>query len=166
MIPQTPRTTAHLLEWCHEYQFTGIVPQPKQMRFAIGIYQISQGMSWKVASPVRWQSFCAAAMHFIMTAEAYGIRVTLPETLDEIDAGFSGWDNLLIKIGKAQQQVVYSLHEASLSSRASRYDIFTLGERLYDLVTACFSLTPPAYREQGCFDEMKILTGDLDGRKK
>ncbi len=124
-------------------------------------------MSWKVASPVKWQSFCSAAMHFIMCGHAYGFDLAndLPETLAEIDDGFPGWDQLLLRMGKAQQQVVYGLHESAVSTRASRFNIPTLSARMFELVTACFALAPAAYREQGCFDEMHILTGDLPAQK-
>ncbi len=29
------------------------------------------------------------------------------------------------------------------------------------LVENCFAMTPPDYREQGCFDEMHIILGDI-----
>lgn len=167
MIPVTPRTTQHLVDWCREYQANGTVPQPRHFRFSIGVYQISQGMSWKIGEPVRWQSFCAAAMHFIMCATAYGIdpATWFPETLDEIPDNFSSWHDVLLHLGKAQQQVVYSLHESAVSTRASRFKVPLLDERLRILATTCFSLTPADYRECGCFSEMHILTGDLPLKK-
>ena len=64
-------------------------------------------------------------------------------------------------IGRAQQQVVYALHSSATSTRASRYKPAVLDDYLCDLAHACFALAPPEYREQGCFDEMKILCGDL-----
>jgi hypothetical protein len=163
MIPVTPRTVEHLQFWCACFQEAHEYMNPKHIRFSIGVYQISQGLSWKITSPVRCQSFCAAAMHFIMCAHAHGIDLSagFPDTLAEIDAPFDGWDNLLLKLGKAQQQVVYALSEVSHTARASRFKRDVLEQHLHYLVKACFSLTYPDYREQGCFDEMKILTGDL-----
>lgn len=163
MIPVTPRTTQHLSDWCKAYQTIGTVPRPKEVRFAIGVYQISQGMSWKISSPVRWQSFCSAAMHFIACAHCYGFDIAhgLPETLAEIQGDFPGWEGMMLRLGKAQQQVVYSLHDNVSSTRASRFVAATAGLKLHDLVVACFSLAPPEYREQGCYDEMKILCNDL-----
>lgn len=163
MIPVTPRTVEHLALWCGKFQEEKEAMNPRHIRFAIGVYQISQGMSWKINNPVRWQSFCAAAMHFIMCGRAHNCAMWhyFPETLAEIDAPFSGWQNLMMNVGKAQQQVVYALSEVQHSTRASRFNQDTLEKHLYDLVKSCFSLAPPEYREQGCFDEMKILTGDL-----
>ncbi len=163
MIPVTPRTSAHLVSWCDMYQTSGTVPQPKHVRFAIGVYQITQGMSWTIASPVRWQSFCSASMHFIMCATAHDLRphAWFPDRLDQIDTKFMGWENVMLRVGKAQQQVVYALHSSASSTRASRYNPAVLDDYLYDLACACFALAPPEYREQGCFDEMHVLTGDL-----
>lgn len=163
MIPITPRTAQHFCDWCKEYQFNGTCPHIPPVRFSIGIYQITQGMSWHIASPVRWQSFCSASMHFTMAAYAHGIDPApwLPETLAELPSDFPGWDTLLLRIGKAQQQVFYALSAVSGSTRASRFSRDKLGVLLYDLIRDCFAFAPPEYREQGCFDEMKILLGDL-----
>ena len=164
MIPVTPRTTQHLLTWCRMYQAGGTVPQPPHMRFAIGFYQISQGMSWRMASPVRWQSFCSAAMHFIMCAEAFAlpIDIFMPDRLEDIPEAWQGWEHLLLTLGKAQQQIVYALHSDG-SSRKSRFAPMNLQHYLHASIFQCFSLAPSEYREQGCFDEMKILNGDLVG---
>ncbi len=165
MIPVTPRTVPKLIEWCRLYQQGGTVPQPKHIRFGIGIYQITQGMSWHISSPVRWQSFCAAAMHFTMCAEAYGLSLEpwLPDTLAEISdqTGSEPWSNLLLSVGKAQQQVIYHPDISGASNRKSRFKPEDLRFHLMTLVERCFSMTPPDYREQGCFDEMKILCGDI-----
>ena len=164
MIPVTPRTTQHLVDWCRTYQEVGTVPHPGHIRFGIGVYQITQGMSWEIANPVRWQSFCAAAMHFIMCAEAYGesLDVWLPDTLDETpEAEGEVWKDLLMAVGKAQQQIIYHL-TIGRSTRASRYKPQELRYRLLTLVESCFSMTPKAYREQGCFDEMQILCHSIE----
>ncbi len=163
MIPVTPRTTQHLIDWCAAYQTGGTVPQPRHIRFGIGVYQITQGMSWKIASPVRWQSFCAASMHFIMCAEAYDVRLPLPENLADFPTlcGTGIWERVLLSVGRAQQQLIYHPDVSGRSTRSSRYSPEKLCGFLEELTTACFGLTPPEYREQGCFDEMHILTGDL-----
>lgn len=169
MIPITPRSTEHLTDWCRTYQFRGTVPQPGNIRFGIGVYQITQGMSWEIGSPVRWQSFCAAAMHFIMCAEAYGVSVAawLPEQMSEIPeaTGDGIWRNLLMAVGKAQQQIIYHPSISAGSTRASRFKPEILRSLLWNLTENCFALTPGNYREQGCFDEMKILLGDLPEKR-
>lgn len=164
MIPLTPRTCEHLKTWCRLYQKNARVYNPREVRFAIGFYQISQGMSWHVHSPVRWQSFCAAAMHFIMCADAYDLNLDMPELLGDLTQDWKGWENLLFTLGKAQQQVIYAGATSANSTRASRFSAASLHIYLTEAVEQCFSLVPPSYREQGCFDEMKILTGDLPER--
>lgn len=161
MIPQTPRSAHHLSIWCLAYNASQIVPQPPTHRFSIGIYQISQGMAWKLAGDVRYQSFCAASMHFLMSAWGFGISVPLPEKLEDITEGFDGWDNLLFLIGKTQQQICYSDYISANSARKTRFDAGKLEILFYKLISQCFALVPPDHREQCCFDEMHILTKDI-----
>lgn len=163
MIPVTPRTGQHLIQWCDFYQNqSDIVSQPAHVRFSIGVYQISQGMSWKVASPVRWQSFCAASLHFIMSGIAFNAAPQLPTFLDEGTETFKGWEHLLLAVGKAQQQVCYSPLISAKSARLSRFNADVLSDRLTELVEQCFALVPADQRERCCFDEMNILTGDIN----
>lgn len=169
MIPVTPRTSSHLVSWCASYQLdSGIVPQPPTHRFSIGIYQISQAMNWKISGPVKWQSYCAAAMHFIMSGVGFGIFLDndLPETLEELPEGFSGWQNVLFLIGKTQQQICYSDYISANSARKSRFDRDKLRIHLSSLVYECFALVPASAREQCCFDEMHILTKDIKLKKE
>jgi len=166
MIPITPRTCQHFVDWCKQYQDHGTFPHPGNTRFSIGFYQISQGMSWHIASPVKWQSFCSAAMHMTMCMHALGIdpEPGFPETLADIDAEWRGWEHLMLVLGKAQQQIFYA-YNCSGSNRARRYSPSVAHVYLHTAVEQCFSLAPPEYREQGCFDEMKILFGDLPEKK-
>jgi hypothetical protein len=164
MNPVTPRTCQHLVDWCVYYQQHAKVYNPREVRFAIGFYQISQGMSWHIHNPVRWQSFCAAAMHFIMTASAYDITLPLPEHLEDLTEEWKGWEHLLFTLGKAQQQVIYAGATSANSTRVSRFSAAALQVYLHTAVEQCFALVPSDMREQGCFSEMHILTGDLLGK--
>jgi len=166
MIPITPRTSEHLKSWCSYYHRNAKVYNPREVRFAIGFYQISQGMSWEIHNPVRWQSFCAASMHFIMAADAYKLNLDLPEFLGDITETWKGWEHLFFTLGKAQQQVIYAGVTSANSTRASRFSEAALHIYLTEAVEQCFSLVPALYREQGCFDEMRILTGDLPDKAK
>jgi hypothetical protein len=163
VTPVTPRTCEHLKAWCGFYQRNAKVYNPREVRFAIGFYQISQGMSRHVHNPVRWQSFCAASMHFIMCAEAYDIHLDLSEFLEDLTESWKGWEHLLFTLGKAQQQIIYANSQGT--TRASRFSAAALHLYLTEAVEQCFSLVPALYREQGCFDEMKILCGDLPEKK-
>lgn len=164
MNPVTPRTCQHLVDWCAYYQQHAKVYNPREVRFAIGFYQISQGMSWHIHNPVRWQSFCAAAMHFIMTASDYGITIPLPDRLEDLPDEWKGWERLLFVLGKAQQQVIYAGATSANSTRVSRFSAPALQVCLGAAVEQCFALVPSDMRERGCFSEMHILTGDLLGK--
>jgi hypothetical protein len=163
MIPVTPRTSQHFCDWCKEYQFNGTVQQPGDVRYGVGVYQIAQGMQWKVSNPVRWQSFCSAAMHFTMAGYAHGIDMAagFPDRLSEFGNDDANWQDFMFAVCHAQQQVTYCLHYNRGTTRYSRYSADALHLRLNKLVAVCFSFAPAEYREQGCFDEMKILCHDL-----
>jgi len=165
MTPLTPRTSQHLMEWCASYQINAKIWNPKEIRFAIGFYQISQGMAWKITSPVRWQSFCAAAMHFLMCASAYGVAIPMPEVLEDYPEEWKGWETMLFTLGRIQQQVVYAGATSKDSTRVSRFSSDALQVSLASAISQCFSLVPPGRREECCFSEMYILTGDLSGKK-
>jgi hypothetical protein len=149
--------------WCKRYQFGEIVPRTQEVRFAIGVYQLSQGLKWKCAGPVAWQSYCSAALNFIMCGHEHGIDLSprFPEQLKEIPDIFVDFRHFMEALGDAQQQVVYRLHLNVMTTRTSRYSVPLLEARLDKLVRLCFSLVQPDYREQGCIDEMAILTKDL-----
>jgi hypothetical protein len=167
MIPVTPRTSDHFIQWCKLYQEGGTVPQPAHIRFSIGFYQISQGMQWHINSPVRWQSFCAAAMHFTMCAYAHDLDMSgcFPTTLEDFPEEFEGWETLIQVLGKAQQQIIYSPTISKGSTRTNRFSYAALHVYLYKAIEQCFALTPQGHRESRCFDEMKILCGDLPEKK-
>jgi hypothetical protein len=107
-------------------------------------------------------------MHFVMCAHAYGLPLeqNFPLKLEDVPSEFKGWEHMMLLVGKAQQQVVYSEHEHATSSRASRFSPSELSLRLSQLVEQCFALVPPDYRCQGCEDEMLILCRDLPKRKE
>jgi hypothetical protein len=163
MKPISPRSVYHLTEWCRAYQASNIVPQPGHIRFAIGVYQMGQGINWTIAGPVKWQSYCAAAMHFIMSASAYGIMLDndLPDTLPEITEEWRGWEHFVFAQARVQQQICYHESISANSARKSRFDREVLRLRFFDLVSQCFALVPPDHREQCCYDEMFILTKDI-----
>lgn len=161
MIPRICYSFESLEQWCIQYHNGPIVPQPKHIRFSIAIYQISQGMSWNIGNPVRWQSFCSAAMHFIMCSNAYGLQLSqgFPADICDISSDFRGWEYMLFHIGKCQQQIMYEMSKTT--TRASRYSETKFHVDIHRLVEACFSLCPNEYRPIGCWDEMLIMTKDL-----
>jgi hypothetical protein len=167
MQPTRPRTFDHMSNWCYLYQHSNIAPRTQADRFAIGLYQIGQGMSWPCRGPVSWQSYCSAALHWVCCLHAHNESMCglLPETLAELPTEFIGWERFLHMVCKAQQQVVYASSHNLNTTRASRFKLDTLRHQLADLVSASFSLVPRSHREQGCYDEMIICTKDLIKKK-
>lgn len=163
MSPILPRSFKHLSDWCYLYQHSNIAPRTQADRFAIGVYQVSQGIAWKCAGPVAWQSYCSAALHWICCAHAHNIDLTndMPETLAEIPDTWTDWRGFVKAQGDAQQQVIYRCSHNLNTTRASRYKPDVFRERMARLVGLVLSLVPPADREQGCHDEMMICTKDL-----
>jgi hypothetical protein len=164
--PVTPRTTQHLTDWCEYYQLkSGIVPQPPHIRFSIGVYQISQGMSWKCGGPVAYQSYAAAAMHFLMSSIGFAGAGSINDDCEWDDEGlgqdWKGWEHLMYLLGRSQQMVVYSDYISSASKRKSRFDLDELLIRNCLLIDQCFALIPPSFREEACYNEMFVLTGEI-----
>jgi hypothetical protein len=163
MNPILPRSFRHLSDWCYLYQHSNIAPRTQADRFAIGVYQVSQGIAWKCAGPVAWQSYCSAALHWICCAHAHNIDLTndMPETLAEIPDTWTDWRGFVKAQGDVQQQVIYYCSHNLNTTRASRYKPDVFRERMVRLIGLVLSLVPPADREQGCHDEMMICTKDL-----
>ena len=149
-----------LLDWCREYQLHGPSKRNPLDRFCIGFYQIQQGSHWGNAGPVAWQSYCASALHFMMTAEALGLGVEqyLPRTIDEITETFIGWSGMIAYTGKAVQQLMYRTADAHWRRR---YKKDSLRSALASSIEACMAMCPRHHRAQGFSDEMGILCRDV-----
>lgn len=167
LLPQRFTSIVDLSEWCRKYQQYGPLHHPPVRRINVGIYQIHQGQKWPCAGPVAWQSYCSAAMHFIMAAEGADLPLysLMPVTLEEIDdCAFDVgllFDNFCI----ASQQLIYK-SAAGSASRSSRYSSTKLLRSLATLALHCLSLSPRDYRAIGIESEQRILIGDLVGRTR
>lgn len=144
--------------WCRDYSRHNKYPTGFLERYAIGIYQIHQGMEWP--DPMnKAESFMSACLHFLMVCEKLEINVLLNPTAETNPPNF---EKLLYLISKIQQQLYY-FHKASSKNyqRASRFKK-PLTEKLFqELINNLSSIPQRGYRSQGLFHASKIMSGAL-----
>ena len=109
-------------------------------RFAIGIYQIYQALDWK-GTHCAYESWAAAAIHFIATAELFdvGVENHLPMKLaGKVDV-FPDDAKLLWHISRAQQYVFYGYLGKKTKRSERRANKAVLTDALGELVrhTVC-----------------------------
>lgn len=173
--PIRPIRTVDLLElkeWCREYQVRGTMPQPPNIRFGIGLYQIGQGDKWDITShgltDAGRQSYMSCAMHMLMLASCFGVS---PETqfssmrLDEIVGVRLSDKDLLYSLCKVQQHVIYHHHGLG-STRKSRFNPAVIEKHLSRIISDMFARVPPEVRSELVFNESCVITGDLVRGKK
>ena len=142
-----------LQEWCSFYDRNGKYPATILERFAIGLYQIYQGMEWKDVEN-RNESWCAAFIHFLTLAERLKLPVELK--LEQNPAGVG----LLLFISKAQQDVFYK-HNAGKTQRSSRYNAGKLTDNLGKILSICYNKVPREERPTGFYHATSIMIGIL-----
>jgi len=160
--------TMQLLAWCREYGREGPYRQNPVQRFAIGIYQIAQGMKWRgakknaCASP-RHESYAAACIHFLVALEELEVDVWehLPHKLTEVsdDSGFFVWETLMFQISSAQRMISYSVHYKSTNTKwAARFDKDVLSLHTAEAVKILLSFIPSTKRKAALYDAMEELS--------
>jgi len=121
-------------------------------RFAIGIYQIYQGLDWK-GTHCAYESWAAATIHFIATAEMFdvGVENHLPSKLSG-DVGVRRDDaKLLWHISRAQQYVFYGYLGKKTKRSERRASNEALADALGELVQHTLCRIPP-FRRQEAFE--------------
>jgi len=123
-----------LMNWCREYHNFTEYPVKTDTRFAIAFYQVYQGIEWG-NNPNGWESYAAAIIHLLCTAESLDISVypSIPDSLYNV-RGKSNIDcrEILIALSKIQQMLVY---RDSRTKRKSRYKI----EIIHDNIVFCLN---------------------------
>lgn len=154
-----------LMWWCKYYEEQNKFPATILNRFAIGFYQIHQGMLWKDGGVNKYESYAAAILHFIMVA----VRLNLPidEQLEisfkEYGSKFihSSAEDLLCKLSCCQQQLIYGCNTANKTKRKSRYDKDKLAKNLGEVIKILMEIIPAEYRIE-CFEKASsIMTREL-----
>lgn len=173
--PVRPIRTVDLLElkeWCREYQVRGTMPQPPNVRFGIGLYQIGQGDKWEVTSSgltnAGLQSYMSCVLHMLMLASALSVspEVTFKSMrLDEIQVERMSVKDLLYSLCKVQQHVIYHLHGLG-STRKCRFNPSVVERHLGRVISDMFARVPPELRSELIFNESCVITGDLVRGKK
>jgi len=164
IAPCYPETTLDLQVWCLEYHCYNKFPVTTLGRFAIGFYQIHQGLSWKDGGLNKYESFAASALHFIMVSEALNLPLEefLPIKISDIPivhiehAGVA----LLSHLSSAQQQLWYSGNPNN-TKRNSRYKPAKLAEGLGESVYRLIGLIPKELRQDAFCASSTIMTKEL-----
>ena len=141
-----------LQEWVRFYDRNGQYPANILERFAIGLYQVYQGMEWKDIINKN-ESWCAAFLHFLTLAE----KLNLPAAENIEDNTGVGF---LLYISKAQQDVFYK-YNAGKTMRSSRYDEKRLTKNLSKILSICYSKVPSIERAEGFNLASSIMIGKL-----
>lgn len=165
--------TLDLINWCKDYQFFGIHPLTTRDRFACGVYQIHQGMAWVDGVPPefkQYESYAAAALHFMMTAESLKECVAESAFWNSPDVrGFSfryagpDYRAMLYKISEAQQQVFYGSFVSNKPGydRVKRFSPKRLRDVLASLAIEMFAVIPPTQRSAAIEQATELMTKKL-----
>lgn len=162
--PVTATNIYDLQYWCRDYNRRNKFPADNLKRFAIGFYQIHQGMSWQDNGPNKYESFAAAILHFIMVAEKLELQ------LDGINSDTMKYAmyvpirhiayELLQNLSAAQQMLFYS-NPTNKTKRSSRYDKNKLDSFLVYSITHLIKAIPVHMRTECFYLASKIMTDEL-----
>lgn len=162
--PVYPTNIFDIFWWCKDYEERNKFPATILNRFAIGFYQISQGIAWKDGGRNKYESYAAAALHFCMVA----VRLELPVD-DNMEIKLKDFPvkfiehsavELLYNLSAAQQQLFYA-SPSNKTQRASRYNKDKLARCLGEAIIILIGLIPVEYRSD-CFElSSTIMTKGL-----
>ena len=148
-----------LQEWCREYTRTPrCLTQDPVRRFAIGVYQIYQGMVWKTTDSA-YESFAASAIHFIMVAESLKAYVEMHMLDDLRECSFYDYRNMLHCLSKSQQMVIYAT-DAQGVGRKSRYKPEILSCDIANLISVLFGRIPADKLAEAIYHAMEVMNGE------
>lgn len=160
---------ASLGEWCKEYHNTNNYPVNLLERFAIGIYQISQGEKWNDNKLTyrEYESFASAAIHFICCLEYikfphwYLVPIYLKDYVG-LDTKPIDYRTLMLEISAAQQQIFY-YHKSYIQGyhRASRFNAEKLAKHLHNCVLILLGSIPSYERSKAIEQATSIMMGRL-----
>lgn len=164
--PLKSTETAVIADWCREYQKKNPWPADFSKRFAIGLYQIYQGLVWDKSQPPNVaESMMAGALHFIMVMEELELYwfALIPVDLLLIETHDIECRDMLIRISRAQQHILYAAQMKGKkgtvkTGRSTRYDEALLCKDLSWLTRALIAKVPTYMREQGIEDATNIMT--------
>jgi hypothetical protein len=152
-------------QWCKDYERYGKYPTTLPKRFLIGLYQIQQGTGWKDMGLNKYESYCAAFIHFMCCCTIAQLDYSknweeislenIPKSYYEKTA-----PRLLDSISRAAQQIIYG-DVSNKTQRKSRFNKERAGEIMGDILWDIISLVPVEYRRDGLYQASLILIGKL-----
>lgn len=150
-----------LLEWCQEYKNSKRCTTCDPMRrFAIGVYQIYQGIEWRDSASGN-ESFAASFLHFLMVADILNLSVETcmkNELSTKVFSIYSPYQNLLYYISKAQQMLIYYSDSYGVG-RKSRYDKDDLTNSVSILLLILSGLIDDN-KGEAFYNAMMVMTGE------
>ena len=155
--PESVTTILELSEWALAYHKNHPAGQGVLQRFAIGLYQIHQGMSW-AETPSRSESYAAAAIHFCAVSELLGCD-HLHGHIFEIESGPIDFRALLYAISQAQQHVVYYTNGEYFKGRNKRFSQNAAGCALKYCVNTMIKAICIPDRAEAIDTAMRTMTG-------
>jgi hypothetical protein len=166
MPPCDEQNIIGLQLWCREYELHNKYPVDILTRFNIGVYQIHQGMAWKDNGLNKYESYCAATLHFIMVAARLNLKLEdyLLLDVDELPESYLDKEvkELLYLISACTQQLYYSTVAARRKlKRSSRYNEAKFEKLLAKLIEKMISIVPKEYRREGRIKACEIMLGVL-----
>ena len=169
MIRATDTTDIfELVEWCQEYRKSPRCNTIDPMRrFAIGFYQIYQGMKWR-GTASEDESFAAAFMNFLMVIDLLDLHIEESMKGDLLNWGLSNircyslnfHEDLLYTLSHAQQMLVYYSDRTGIKRR-DRYDKNILTTELVIAIGILIDRIPKNKRAEAIFNATSVLTGEL-----
>jgi len=162
-----PIKTENLIDlqlWCRDFYRTTKYPSDEMRRFAIGFYQLYQGIDWGNSASAD-ESYAAAAIHFLVIGEMLNLDIETyaPTELRVLvySRSTSLYMSLLRNLSKAQAMLVYMTNDENVVNRKSRYNPDTLASCLGEAVRLCFRLIRPLDRAKAIETATQIMTGVL-----
>lgn len=157
---------AELAEWCRFYHLRNPWPADFSKRFAIGFYQIHDGFEWTGSPANVAESFCGAAVHFLITMEALQLSwaeylpVDVKQILYENSRNTEG---LLCMLSRAQRHILYASQAFGVkgtvkTSRTTRYNPIRLAVDLSWCITRLFAWVPVDHRSEGIQAATHLMT--------
>ena len=156
-------------DWCFRYNKYNKYPVSTSERFAIGIYQIHQGLDWQNLTAAveneknKAESYMSAFLHFKMAQLSMKLDVWTKDDITSYTTWPMAWsaERILYLISKCQQQIFYFTKMQKTLRGKSRYNPEILNESFHLLQLRLIALVPSHCRGEGLYNASKIMMGIL-----
>lgn len=163
--PIEAATVMELLEWVSDYNRRTKYPNEPLKLFAIGFYQIHQGMKWRDGGVNKYESYAASALHFMRIAAKLGLAIEEYVRNDLCNDIFRFMDQaaypILKSLSETQQQLFYVDACNKVKSRRARYNQQALTESLGESISLLIKTIPPEFRVQCFYEASRIMTKEI-----